>query len=236
MTERKPPGMSFETWVDTQISQGLARGDFDGLEGAGKPLSRAALDETGYEWVVAKARRENLDLLGMLPPGLALRKERDDLPRRAEALGPGYLLVARTLAPAILSICGIVAAFFFLRGHNAPGGGFVAGLVMSIGFLFQYIAFGTEWVEDRLRLAPRVLIGVGLLLVLGTAVGPLVIGYPLLTSHTFHLELPLIGDIHVGSAMFFDLGVFCEVLGSTLLIVIALAHQSIRARRATGGE
>ena len=86
MTERKPPGMSFETWVDTQISQGLARGDFDGLEGAGKPLSRASLDESGYEWVVAKARRENLDLLGMLPLGLALRKERDDLPRRAEAL------------------------------------------------------------------------------------------------------------------------------------------------------
>ena len=86
MTERKPPGMSFETWVDAQISQGLARGDFDGLSGAGKPLPRSALDETGYEWVVAKARRENLDLSGMLPPGLALRKERDDLPRRAEEL------------------------------------------------------------------------------------------------------------------------------------------------------
>jgi hypothetical protein len=86
MTERKPPGMSFETWVDTQISQGLARGDFDGLSGAGKPLPRSALDETGYEWVVAKARRENLDLSGMLPPGLALRRERDDLPRRAEEL------------------------------------------------------------------------------------------------------------------------------------------------------
>ena len=86
MTERKPPGMSFETWVDAQISQGLARGDFDGLAGAGKPLSRAALDETGYEWVLAKARKENLDVLGMLPPGLALRKEREDLPRRAEGL------------------------------------------------------------------------------------------------------------------------------------------------------
>jgi hypothetical protein len=86
MTERKPPGMSFETWVDAQISKGLARGDFDGLEGAGKPLPRSALDETGYEWVVAKARKENLDLLGMLPPGLALRRERDDLPRRAEQL------------------------------------------------------------------------------------------------------------------------------------------------------
>ena len=86
MTERKPPGMSFETWVDAQISQGLARGDFDGLAGAGRPLPRSSLDETGYEWVLAKARKENLDVLGMLPPGLALRKEREDLPRRAEEL------------------------------------------------------------------------------------------------------------------------------------------------------
>ena len=86
MTERKPPGMSFETWVDGQISRGLARGDFDGLAGAGKPLSRAALDETGYEWVLAKARKENLDVFGMLPPGLALKKEREDLPRRADEL------------------------------------------------------------------------------------------------------------------------------------------------------
>ena len=86
MTERKPPGMSFETWVDGQIAQRMARGDFDGLAGAGKPLSRAALDETGYEWVLAKARKENLDVFGMLPPGLALKKEREDLPRRAESL------------------------------------------------------------------------------------------------------------------------------------------------------
>ena len=86
MTERKPPGMSFETWVDSQISRSIARGDFQDLAGAGKPLPRSALDETGYEWVVAKARKENLDLLGMLPPGLALRRERDDLPRRAEEL------------------------------------------------------------------------------------------------------------------------------------------------------
>jgi hypothetical protein len=78
--------MSFETWVDSQISQGLARGDFDGLAGAGIPLSRASLDETGYEWVLAKARKENLDVFGMLPPGLALKKEREELPRRAEGL------------------------------------------------------------------------------------------------------------------------------------------------------
>jgi hypothetical protein len=86
MTERKPPGMSFETWVDSQIAQGLERGDFDNLPGAGKPLPRRSLDESAYEWVLEKARQENLDVFGMLPPGLALRKERDDLPRRAAAL------------------------------------------------------------------------------------------------------------------------------------------------------
>jgi len=86
MTQRKPRGMSFETWVGGQISQAIARGDFDGLDGAGKPLSPASLDETGYEWVLAKARKENLDVFGMLPPGLALKKEREDLPRRADEL------------------------------------------------------------------------------------------------------------------------------------------------------
>ncbi len=86
-----------------------------------------------------------------------------------------------------------------------------------------------------MRLAPRALIGAGLLLVLGTAAGSFVVGYPLLTSHTFHFALPVIGEVHVGSAMFFDLGVFCLVLGSTLLILVALAHQSIRAHRGSGG-
>jgi hypothetical protein len=83
MTERKPAGMSFETWVEHQISQGVQRGDFDDLPGAGKPLPRRSADETVYDWVIEKARKENLDLFGMLPPGLALRKEREDLPHRA---------------------------------------------------------------------------------------------------------------------------------------------------------
>jgi hypothetical protein len=86
MTERKPSGMSFETWVESQISRSVARGDFDDLPGAGKPLPRRTEDESVYAWVVAKARKENIDLFGMLPPGLALRKEREDLPARAAGL------------------------------------------------------------------------------------------------------------------------------------------------------
>jgi hypothetical protein len=86
MTERKPLGMSFETWVDSQISRAQDRGDFDDLAGAGKPLPRRTADESTYAWVLDKARQENIDVLGMLPPALALRKEREDLPRRVVAL------------------------------------------------------------------------------------------------------------------------------------------------------
>jgi hypothetical protein len=86
MTERKPLGMSFETWVDSRISRAQDRGDFDHLAGAGKPLPRRTADESTYAWVIDKARQENIDVLGMLPPALALRKEREDLPRRVLAL------------------------------------------------------------------------------------------------------------------------------------------------------
>jgi len=86
MTERKPPGMSFETWVEWQITRSIDRGDFERLDGAGKPIPGLERDETAYDWAVAKARREGVDTAAMLPPGLALRRERDDLPARAARL------------------------------------------------------------------------------------------------------------------------------------------------------
>jgi multicomponent K+:H+ antiporter subunit A len=157
-------------------------------------------------------------------------------PAQAHSAGVSYLLVPSVLIPLLLPASGMLATFFFLRGHNAPGGGFVAGLVMAVGFLLQYMVSGTDWVEDRIRVPPRLLMGGGLLLVLGTAAAAIAVGYPLLTSHTFHFDWPLVGQVHIGSAMFFDLGVFSVVLGATLLILVALAHQSIRIRRTGGGQ
>ncbi|UOY00437.1 J-domain-containing protein [Blastococcus sp. PRF04-17] len=86
MTERKPPGMSFATWVDSQIDRSIARGDFEHLPGAGKPIPGLHREETAYDWALVKARREGVDTAAMLPPGLALRRERDELPDRAARL------------------------------------------------------------------------------------------------------------------------------------------------------
>ncbi|MNC76147.1 Na(+)/H(+) antiporter subunit B [compost metagenome] len=59
----------------------------------------------------------------------------------------------------------------------------------------------------------------------------MLLGYPFLTTHAAHLHLPLLGDIHFASALFFDVGIFTVVVGSTLLILTALAHQSVRGHR-----
>jgi len=80
VVERKPPGMSFETWVDSQIRTAQEAGAFENLEGAGRPLPRRHKEQSSYEWALEWARRENVDPIGMLPPGLALRREKQDLP------------------------------------------------------------------------------------------------------------------------------------------------------------
>ena len=72
----------------------------------------------------------------------------------------------------------------------------------------------------------------GLLLAAITGLGAVVVGYPFLTTHTAHVRLPVLGEVHFPSATFFDLGVFAVVVGATLLILTALVHQSIRAHRA----
>jgi multicomponent K+:H+ antiporter subunit A len=133
-------------------------------------------------------------------------------------------IIMRLMFPAMA----LLAVYLLLRGHNLPGGGFVAGLTLATGVILQYMAGGTRWAESRLAIRPVRWIGVGLLLAAATGAGSLLFDHPFLTSHTAHLHLALFGELHVPSAFFFDLGVFSLVVGATGLVLIALAHQSIR--------
>ncbi len=144
---------------------------------------------------------------------------------------PPYLAVPAVLVRLLLPLAVVFALHLFLRGHNEPGGGFVAGLVVAIAFIAQYMVGGTRWVEARLHLLPARWIAVGLLLALATGLGALAWSHPFLTTHTAHVTLPVLGALHLPSAALFDLGVFAVVVGSTLLLLTALAHQSLRARR-----
>ena len=149
-------------------------------------------------------------------------------PRRSDAFARGYLLVPSVIARLLMPVALVVAAHYFLRGHNEPGGGFVAGLIVAIALLMQYIVSGTRWVEARTRVRPTRWIAIGLLIAGLTGLGSVALGYPFMTTHTAHVTLPVLGEVHLPSAAFFDLAVLGVVVGSTLLILTALAHQSIR--------
>jgi multicomponent K+:H+ antiporter subunit A len=152
-------------------------------------------------------------------------------PRHASDTALGFMMVPAVLVRLLLPIALVVSFYLFMRGHNQPGGGFVAGLVMSVAFILQYMVAGTQWVEAQMSLRPLRWMGVGLLFATVTGLGAMVVGYPFLTTHTWHFDLPLLGDIHLASALFFDVGVYAVVVGSTLLILTALAHQSVRGHK-----
>ena len=143
----------------------------------------------------------------------------------------GYLLVPAVLVQLLLPIAAVFALYLLLRGHNEPGGGFVAGLVVAIALIAQYMVGGTRWVESRTDLQLIRWVALGLLIALGTGLGAIALGHPFLTTHTAHVTLPVLGLLHLPSAAIFDVGVFAVVVGSTLLLLTALAHQSLRARR-----
>ena len=143
-----------------------------------------------------------------------------------------YLFVPSVIMRWMFPAIGLFAAFLFFRGHDLPGGGFAAGITMSIAFILQYMSGGTRWVEERLRIHPLRWMSIGLIVATATGLGSWLFGYPFLTSHSQYADLPLIGKMPLASAILFDLGVFSLVLGATVLILIALAHQSLRAPRA----
>lgn len=143
-----------------------------------------------------------------------------------------YLLIPSVMVRMLLPIIAMLSIYMFMRGHNVPGGGFVAGLIMSVAFILQYMVGGTAWVEAHLKLNPQRWIALGLLFAVFTGIGAWFFGYPFLTSHSPHPILPIVGEVPLPSAFMFDLGVFTLVVGATMLILTALAHQSIRSHRA----
>jgi multicomponent K+:H+ antiporter subunit A len=149
----------------------------------------------------------------------------------AGAIASDFLRIPSVIMRWLFPVIIVLSIYLFLRGHDLPGGGFIAGIALSTAFVLQYLAGGTRWVEDRLRIRPTLWIGAGLLVALLTGAGAWLFGEPFLTSSFQYLTLPVLGRVPLASALAFDLGVFVLVVGATVLILVALAHQSIRSAR-----
>ena len=134
---------------------------------------------------------------------------------------PLMMVVAtRVMMPIAL----MVGIYIFLRGHNQPGGGFVAGLVVSIALLMQYMASGFAWTQNRQRIKYHTMIGWGVLIAGLTGAGAWLAGKPFLTSAFGYVHWPPIEEFELATAMAFDLGVFLAVLGAVMLMLYSLSR------------
>lgn len=129
-----------------------------------------------------------------------------------------FRVATRLLVPLLL----IFSIFMLLRGHSHPGGGFVGGLVAGSAFVLYALAAGVDKARRVLRADPRTLLGVGLMCAYGAGMLAIFSGKNFLTGLWAHLHIPLLGDLHLGSTLLFDIGVFLVVIGTVLLMVFSV--------------
>jgi multicomponent K+:H+ antiporter subunit A len=153
------------------------------------------------------------------------------MPRNRESgdRHPMMLVVSTRL---LLPMAMMVGVYIYLRGHNMPGGGFVAGLVFAIAYLMQYMASGYDWSHARQRYDHHVLIGWGVLIASLAGIGPWALGLPFLTSGYEYVDLWPLEKFELATAAIFDLGVFLCVLGAVLLALASLSRLALRTGEA----
>lgn len=133
-------------------------------------------------------------------------------------------IILQTASRYLLPILLLFSFFLLLRGHYHPGGGFVGGLVASIAFVLHSFAYGTEETLKLLRRKPLSLIPIGLIIATISMVLPMLFGVPMMTGMWFENSLPIIGT--VGTALFFDIGVYLVVVGVVLTILFTISQST----------
>jgi multicomponent K+:H+ antiporter subunit A len=146
--------------------------------------------------------------------------------KRAGDRHPLMLVVATRM---ILPIAIMVGVYIFLRGHNQPGGGFIAGLVVAIATIMQYMASGFGWAGARQRIDYHALIGWGVTIAGLTGVGSWFAARPFMTTNFGYFKLPFLEKFELATAAIFDLGVFLTVVGAVMLALASISRIAIRA-------
>jgi multicomponent Na+:H+ antiporter subunit B len=134
-------------------------------------------------------------------------------------------LILSTATRYLLPLLLLFSVFLLLRGHNDPGGGFVGGLVAAAALALYGLTFGADEARQLLKIEPRSLIGIGLLLAVSSGLAaPLFQGRPFMSGIWAATELPALGK--PGTPLLFDLGVYLVVIGVVLTILLALSEDS----------
>ncbi|SMX31363.1 monovalent cation/H+ antiporter subunit A [Actibacterium lipolyticum] len=142
------------------------------------------------------------------------------------------VVMTRVIMPVVL----MVGFYIFLRGHNEPGGGFIAGLIVSIGVVMQYMASGFGWASARLRYPYHGVIGAGVLIAGLTGIGSWFVSKPFLTSDFTYVRIPPFEKFELATAALFDLGVFLAVVGAVMLSLESFSRLARLAQEPSDDE
>ncbi len=143
----------------------------------------------------------------------------------------------QTMIQLVFLLVNIVSAYLLFRGHQLPGGGFIAGLMTGISFILLGMAKGWRVLRDELPVDPMRLATAGVALALLSGLLPLLAGREFLTQYNWHWkDFPMIGELHVGTPLIFDAGVFLLVSGMTVKLVTVLVRSTGRLPPFTAGE
>ena len=205
--------------------------------GGGNVVNVILVDFRGYD-TMGEITVLSIAGLGVMALMQGLRVERParDPQGLAWSFAPSPLML-RMGATVMLPFIVLVALHVFLRGHQAPGGGFIAGLITAAGLVLQYMARGQTEADALLhvrhgdRFVRWIALGLGMAAL--TGLGAMVWGYPFLTSAAGHPVWPVVGEVPLASAALFDLGVYGVVIGSVLLTLSVLGQASRHAHPAS---
>jgi multicomponent K+:H+ antiporter subunit A len=169
-------------------------------------------------------------VLGIAAVAIVAILDRIELPGRlldweGRPWARGESLLLTVLTRRLLPLALLVSVYLLLRGHNLPGGGFIAGLVTGTAILTQYLAHGNDWVEARLPPHYTSVAATGIGIAALTGLAALAFGAPFLTSTFGYLTWPVVGKFEVASAMVFDVGVYLAVVGVVLSILATIGRQ-----------
>lgn len=125
-------------------------------------------------------------------------------------------IIFRTSAHMVTVLMLVFSVYLLLRGHNNPGGGFIAGLIAVIAFALLMLAETTDYVRDRLVYPPAVFAGSGVLIALLAGLLPLFFGQPFLSGLWWG---------KIGSPLLFDIGIYLAVIGSVLMVLLNVEEE-----------
>lgn len=138
---------------------------------------------------------------------------------------PSYIFASATRI--LFFLINVFALYIMLRGHNLPGGGFIGGLITAISLILLRLAIGLPEVLRIIRMDPVYVGASGLVVAALTSAAPMVFGQPFLEHFDVHLHhVPLLGDLHLGTPLAFDFGVYLVVVGVTTKIIFVLGRST----------